>query len=135
MIPGSRFGPKAPPPPSPAPGSSFTDRLQNIIRRASVSGEIVVLGETKIIADERTNSLLIFASREDMKMIKDIVSKLDVVLAQVLIEAVIIEVTLKNNRELGVQFHPVPAILRQCHRCRSGRRRQVLLAGRLYSGR
>ena len=60
------------------------------------TGEIQILGQTKIIADERTNSLLIFASREDMKMIKDIVAKLDVVLAQVLIEAVIIEVSLNK---------------------------------------
>jgi general secretion pathway protein D len=108
MMPGSRFGAQSTTTTQPGTGSSFTDRLQNIIRRASVSGEIVVLGETKIIADERTNSLLIFASREDMKMIKDIVSKLDVVLAQVLIEAVIIEVTLKNNRELGVSFIQYP---------------------------
>jgi general secretion pathway protein D len=88
---------------TPAAGQgSFTDRLRNIIQRASVSGEIQVLGQTKIIADERTNSLLIFASREDMKMIKDIVSKLDIVLAQVLIETVIIQVSLDNNLNLGV---------------------------------
>jgi len=85
-------------------GSSFTDRLQNIIKRASASGEIQVIGQTKIIADERTNSLLIFASKDDMKMIKDIVSKLDVVLAQVLIEAVIIEVNLNDSRDLGVSY-------------------------------
>lgn len=83
---------------------SFSDRLQRIIQRASVSGDIVVLGQTKIIADERTNSLLIFASREDMKMIKDIIAKLDVVLAQVLIEAVIIEVSLNNARDLAVSY-------------------------------
>jgi general secretion pathway protein D len=90
-------------------GGSFTDRLQNIIRRANATGEIQVLGQTKIIADERTNSLLIFASREDMKQIKDIVSKLDVVLAQVLIEAVILEVTLgPNTKDFGVSYlqHP-----------------------------
>jgi general secretion pathway protein D len=87
-----------------AGGSSFTQRLQNIINKASSSGEIQVLGQTKIIADERTNSLLVYASREDMKTIKDIVAKLDVVLAQVLIEAVIVEVTLDNNSSLGVNF-------------------------------
>ena len=85
-------------------GGSFTDRLQSIIKRASISGEVQVLGQTKIISDERTNSLLIFASREDMKMIKDIVAKLDVVLAQVLIEAVIIEVTLDNSKSLGFSY-------------------------------
>lgn len=84
--------------------SSFTQRLQNLISKASVSGEIQVLGQTKIIADERTNSLLIFASREDMKMIKDIVAKLDVVLAQVLIEAVIVQVSLDDSHSLGVSY-------------------------------
>jgi general secretion pathway protein D len=88
----------------PGAAGSFTDRLQRIINRASVSGEIQVLGQTKIIADERTNSLLIYASREDMKVIKDIVSKLDVVLAQVLIEAVVIEVSLNNSSSLGVSY-------------------------------
>ena len=93
------------------PGGSFSQRLQNIIQRASASGEIQVLGQTKIISDERTNSLLIYASKDDMKIIKDIVAKLDVVLAQVLIEAVIIEVALKNSRDLGIaayeqQPHP-----------------------------
>jgi len=95
----------------PGGGNSFTDRLRNIINRASTgtTGTIQVIGETKIIADERTNSLLIFASREDMKMIKEIIAKLDVVLAQVLIEAVIISVTLNNSHDLGFSYlqHPV----------------------------
>lgn len=88
----------------PTAGSSFSDRLRNIINKAAVSGEIQVLGQTKIIADERTNALLIYASRDDMKIIKDIVSKLDVVLAQVLIEAVIVEVSLNNSSTLGVSY-------------------------------
>ena len=88
-----------------AAGSSFTQRLQSIINRASnPTGEIQVIGQTKIIADERTNSLLIFASREDMKKIKSIVSKLDTVLAQVLIESVIIEVTLDSSLDLGFSY-------------------------------
>ena len=91
---------------NPAGTGSFSDRLNQIIRKASVSGEITVLGETKIIADERINALLVFATHEDMKMIKDVVSKLDVVLAQVLIEAVIIEVNLGNDKSLGVSYLP-----------------------------
>ena len=39
-----------------------------------------------------------------MKMIKDIVAKLDVVLAQVLIEAVIIQVSLNNQQDLGISY-------------------------------
>ena len=90
--------------PTGAAGSSFSSRLQNIISRASQSGEIQVLGQTKIISDERTNSLLIYAGKEDMKTIKEIVAKLDIVLAQVLIEAAIISVTLTDSRDLGVSY-------------------------------
>jgi general secretion pathway protein D len=90
-------------------GNSFTQRLQGIINRASnATGEIQVIGQTKIISDERTNSLLIFASREDMKTIKDIIAKLDVVLPQVLIESAVISVSLANSRDLGFSYlqHP-----------------------------
>jgi general secretion pathway protein D len=90
--------------PAGAAGSSFSQRLQGIISRATQSGEIQVLGQTKIISDERTNSLLIYAGKDDMKTIKEIVAKLDVVLAQVLIEAAIISVTLTDSRDLGVSY-------------------------------
>ena len=91
-----------------APGSSFSQRLQGIINRASATGDIQVIGQTKIISDERTNSLLIYAGKDDMKTIKEIISKLDVVLAQVLIEAAIIEVDTTANKSLGLSYlqHP-----------------------------
>ena len=63
----------------------------------------------QIIADERTNSLLIFASRTDMETIKKIISQLDVVLAQVLIETVIIEYTLgPDTRNVGFSYVQSP---------------------------
>lgn len=85
-------------------GTSFQDRLRNIVQRASSSGDFQILGQTKIIADERTNSLLVFAGKQDMKMIKDIIKKLDVVLAQVLIEAIALEVSLDDSRSLGISY-------------------------------
>lgn len=90
--------------------SSFQNNLANIIRKAASSGgpggggDFQILGTTKIIADERTNSLLVFANDEDMAMIELIVSKLDVVLAQVLIEAIIVDVTLTKNRSMSVSY-------------------------------
>ncbi len=92
---------------TPSAGGTFSDRLNAIIRRAaSSSGDLQIIGQTKIIADERTNSLLVFAFRQDMEMIKDIVSKLDVVLAQVLIESVILDVTLSDNTAFGFSYLP-----------------------------
>jgi general secretion pathway protein D len=86
---------------TPTPAASFGDRVRNLISRAAGSDDFTILGETKIIADIRSNSLLVFASRQDMEMIKDIISKLDVVLAQVLIETIIMDVTLSDNWNLG----------------------------------
>lgn len=83
---------------------SFTDRVRSLIDRASSGkgGEFQILGQTKIIADERMNALLVFANHDDMLMIKKVVKQLDVVLAQVLIEAIIMEVTLDNSQTLGI---------------------------------
>jgi general secretion pathway protein D len=90
---------------NPSSGASFSDRIKSIINRAAsstASGDLQILGVTKIVADARSNSLLIFATRQDMAMIKDIVSKLDVVLAQVLIETIIFDVTIGDTWALGV---------------------------------
>ncbi|MEJ5238790.1 MAG: secretin N-terminal domain-containing protein [Limisphaera sp.] len=91
-------------PGQPNPQASFSERLQQIVRRASAvaSGEIQILGQTKIIADERANALLVYATKEDMAMIKDIISKLDVILPQVLIETTILDVSLNNKWNLGI---------------------------------
>ncbi|MGC9036111.1 MAG: secretin N-terminal domain-containing protein [Verrucomicrobiia bacterium] len=84
--------------------SSFADRLRSIVQKASAVGEFQIIGQAKIIADERTNSLLIFADKRDMEMITNIIAKLDVVLAQVLIESLIMEVQLKNDNEYGLSY-------------------------------
>ena len=92
-------------------GNTFSQRLQSIIQRASAGGgpdQIQLLGPTKIIADERSNSLLVYATQQDMKMIKDIVAKLDVLLPQVLIESIIMDVSLDNSWNFGVSVAQNP---------------------------
>lgn len=90
---------------------SFANRLQQIASQggqrgagAGAQGDIFVLGNTKIIADERINALLIFASKSDLQTISNIVEKLDVVLAQVVIDAIVMQVTLNNNFNFGVSY-------------------------------
>jgi general secretion pathway protein D len=95
---------------APTGGASFQQRLQSIIQRAS-SGQqdqIQVFGQTKIIADQRSNSLLIFATRADMDRIKAVIEKLDVLLAQVLIESVIMDVGINHSWNLGVSVAQNP---------------------------
>ena len=84
--------------------SSFQNNLNRIVQNAASAGQFQLFGQTKIIADERTNSLLVFANDEDMKMIKDIINKLDVVLAQVLIDAIVMEINLTGTRSSGISY-------------------------------
>jgi general secretion pathway protein D len=100
---------------TPTGGSTFASRLQNIINRASgtTSGgsgqdQIQLFGQTKIIADQRSNSLLVFATRSDMERIKEVIGKLDVLLAQVLIESIIMDVTIGNTLNAGVSVVQQP---------------------------
>jgi general secretion pathway protein D len=99
---------------TPATGTTFQQRLQSIINKASTPGgtqdQIQVFGQTKIIADERSNSLLVFATRADMDNIKRVIGQLDVLLAQVLIESVIIEVQLGKTLQLGVSAAQNPKV-------------------------
>ena len=86
--------------------------MQSIINRASGGAgqqdQIQVFGQAKIIADQRANSLLVFATRQDMEAIKGVIAKLDVLLSQVLIESVIIDVQLDNALQLGVSMAQNP---------------------------
>jgi len=84
--------------------SSFQQNLGRIVQNAATQGQFQLFGQTKIIADERTNSLLVFANDEDMKMIEDIIAKLDVVLPQVLIDAIIMEINLQDTQNTGVSY-------------------------------
>jgi general secretion pathway protein D len=101
------LGAAQPTTPNGTPGATpFQQQLQRIIARASgtpgTSDQIQVFGQAKIIADTRSNSLLIFATRQDMDAITNVIAKLDVLLSQVLIESVIMEVSLNKDWNLGV---------------------------------
>lgn len=88
---------------------SFQQRLNQIVNRAAGAGdEVKILEGAQIVPDERANQLLIFANKRDMSMITNIVSKVDVMLAQVLIEAVILEVKLGDTARLGVSASQAP---------------------------
>lgn len=58
----------------------------------------------KIVADETKNSLLIMANDRDYQRVIRVIQGLDVVASQVLIEAVIAEVTLTDDLQYGVKW-------------------------------
>lgn len=58
----------------------------------------------RVVADEKNNSLVIFARPRDYRMIYDAIRQLDVVPLQVLLEATIAEVTLNDSLSYGLQY-------------------------------
>jgi len=58
----------------------------------------------KILSDERTNSLLIMASRRDLATLDEIIRSMDMMLSQVLIEALIVDVKLSDETQTGVDW-------------------------------
>jgi general secretion pathway protein D len=55
-----------------------------------------------ILPDERSNSLIVSGTVDDLRLIRELVEKIDVVLPQVRIEAVIVEVSLGDNSTTGI---------------------------------
>jgi len=70
-------------------------------KKASSSGAI---GNITIQADENTNALVINAPPDVFRSLRGVIQKLDIRRAQVLVEAVIAEVTSASSTELGVQW-------------------------------
>ncbi len=84
--------------------SNFQDRLRQVIDKAATEEEVELLANARIVPDERSNSLLIFANKQDLTMITNMVSKVDHLLAQVLIEAIILEVGIGSDLNVGVSL-------------------------------
>lgn len=59
---------------------------------------------TSIQADEGTNSLLISADPDVMRSLEAVIKQLDIRRAQVLVEAIIVELSDKRGSELGIQW-------------------------------
>ena len=106
---------------TPTGGTTFAQRLNNIVNQAanprgagggSGQDQIQLFGQTKIIPNESSSSLLIYATRADLEVIKGIIAKLDVPLAQVLVEAVIIDYSLgPDTFNFGVSAAQNPSAL------------------------
>ena len=71
---------------------------------ARVTSGSVVSQNAIIQADDETNALIITADPNTVKNLKAVIRQLDIRRAQVLIEAIIAEITISNNKEIGVGF-------------------------------
>lgn len=86
-----------PPPINPA-ATAFNLALSSLQNASQEFSSILT-----IVADERSNALVVSGTTDDLRLIKEVVSKLDVLLAQVRIEVVIAEVSLTNAASTGIE--------------------------------
>jgi general secretion pathway protein D len=55
-----------------------------------------------VVNDDRSNSVVVFGTADDLRLVRELIDKLDIVLAQVRIEVVIAEVSLEDNDASGI---------------------------------
>ncbi|BFM09897.1 GspD family T2SS secretin variant XcpQ [Simiduia litorea] len=80
--------------------------LTNVVKNMSKldKAEGAAATETSVEADEDTNSLLITADPATLQSLKSVIARLDIRRAQVLVEAIIVEILDDNSQDLGVQW-------------------------------
>ena len=64
----------------------------------------VTIGNSKLIADQRANSIIVLANREVVTKVEKILDEMDVKAPQVALSTVIGQLTLNNNEEFGVDW-------------------------------
>jgi general secretion pathway protein D len=86
-------------PTPPTPGASTGQPLQG--------ANLLFEGEVRINFDRPTNSLIIVSSLKDYQSLRRVIERLDSPRKQVFVEAMILEVTLDKERDLGASWHGI----------------------------
>jgi len=86
-----------------------SSRSSRVTPNASPSGASIqnlsrLSEETRILADERSNSVLLMGEKSDIAALKEVIKSLDVMLEQVIIEAAIFEIGLGNELRHGIDW-------------------------------
>jgi general secretion pathway protein D len=87
-------GTPPPPVPTPTPGGAATGK-ENLLFE----------GEVRINFDRPTNALIIVSSLKDYQSLRRVIERLDSPRKQVFVEAMILEVTVDKERDLGASWH------------------------------
>ena len=90
-------------------GSSGTGSSLNISEELSTQPvdtvpKAVTIGNSKLIADQRANSIIVLGNREVVMKVEKILDEMDVKAPQVSLSTVIGQLTLSNNEEFGVDW-------------------------------
>jgi general secretion pathway protein D len=104
-------------------GGSFQNRLNNLSRGGpggSYGSLADLLQTVSITADQRSNSLIVYGNRKDIAKLREVLQKVDTLLPQVLIEAIIMEVNLADGYNYGISAAQRTAQLGQNNNNRGG---------------
>ena len=74
--------------------------IANLLAEAGTASDFSSL--ITVLADDRSNSIVVSGTVDDIRLIREIVDKVDVLLAQVSIQVVIAEVTLSDTDTSGI---------------------------------
>jgi general secretion pathway protein D len=90
-------------------GGTSTGSTLNISEELSTqpvntTPQAVTIGNAKLIADQRANSIIVLGNREVVVKVEKILDEMDVQAPQVALSTVIGQLTLSNNEEFGVDW-------------------------------
>ena len=85
-------------------GSSLNISEELTTQPVDTAPKAVTIGNSKLIADQRANSIIILGNREVVMKVEKILDEMDVKAPQVALSTVIGQLTLSNNEEFGVDW-------------------------------
>jgi general secretion pathway protein D len=87
-----------------AGGSTLNISEELSTQPVNTAPQAVVVGNSKLIADQRANSIIVLGNREVVVKVQKILDQMDVSAPQVALSTVIGQLTLDNNEEFGVDW-------------------------------
>jgi general secretion pathway protein D len=87
-----------------AMGSSINISEELATQPVDTTPQAVTIGNAKLIADQRANSIIVLGNREVVVKVGKILDEMDVKAPQVALSTVIGQLTLTNNEEFGVDY-------------------------------
>src|SRR5437588_1344784 len=87
-----------------ATGSTLNISEELSTQPVDTAPKAVTIGNSKIIADQRANTIIVLGNREVVVKISKILDEMDVKAPQVALSTVIGELTLKDNEQFGVDY-------------------------------
>jgi general secretion pathway protein D len=85
-----------------APAANATAAAANNAKSTEQNGADEFSSMTTVLADVRSNSIVVSGTKDDLRLLHELIDKVDVVLPQVRVEVVIAEVTLTDSDSSGI---------------------------------